>query len=154
VPESAASWVELRPSQRARAVLVLAQALSAAAALACLLALLRAPGPLRLAVAVAAVVALALVLRRDLDRTAVRLAVDADGAVRVRFSGAAEQTVATPRYTGPGFISLRVAGRSLAVWPDAMGASAWRRLLVACRWPARNEGAPAAVEAAAGDRTK
>jgi hypothetical protein len=148
VPEAASFRAELMPSQRARRWRALAQGLTGLAAGACLLALLQSPSPARLAAALLAAAALGAVLLRQRRAAGRRIAVDGDGTVRV-LAADAEMT-AVPLYCSASYVCLR-AGERLPVWADALAPEAWRRLLVACRWP---HGEPAPGRWPAAGRTK
>jgi hypothetical protein len=135
VPEAAALRIDLLASRRARRVRALARALTAVAAAGCIVAALLAPSSLRIGAALASAGAFVLRARRS----AARLAIGADGAIRD--DTAAADGAATVLYCGSSFVCLQTARGPLALWRDSMAAAAWRRLAVACRWPHRREGA-------------
>lgn len=110
----------------------MAAALTAVAAAACVIALALSPSAPRAAAALAALSAAAFAATRPAASWAGRLGVDGDGTVHVD-SEAGNQS-ATVGYCGTRFICLRVLTGTVDVWPDAMNASEWRRLQVACRW--------------------
>jgi hypothetical protein len=140
VPEAAALRIDLLASRRARRVRALARALTAVAAAGCIVAALLAPSSLRIGAALASAGAFVLTRRGGrARRSAARLAIGADGAIRD--DTAAADGAATVLYCGSSFVCLQTARGPLALWRDSMAAAAWRRLAVACRWPHRREGA-------------
>jgi len=126
-----------------------AQALTVTAAAACALAFVLAPSTPRFAAALASTLVLLLAFRPGHQRSQPRLGVDAEGAV-VAGTGESEE-VAVVQYSSPAYVCLMTRGGRLALWPDALPATAWRRLLVACRWRRQPDGASAPP---AGSRTK
>ena len=127
----------------------MAQALTVTAAAACALAFVLAPSTPRFAAALASTLVLLLAFRPGHERSQPRLGVDAEGAV-VAGTGESEE-VAVVQYSSPAYVCLMTRGGRLALWPDSLPASAWRRLLVACRWRHQREGGGVP---AAGSRTK
>ncbi len=148
MPDAADFRIDLLASQRAGSVRAAARLLTAAAAFACAAALLLAPSPLRAAATLASVAALAFCPGRA--PSARQLVIGIDGAIRA--GGDDEVETAAVRYFGPRFVCLQTPRGALAVWPDSMTATGWRRLLVACRWQRPPE--PIGAVAAAGSRTK
>jgi len=132
VPEANAFGVDLPASRRAGRLRAAARALTLVAAVACGTAALLAPSPMRIAAALVSIGAFVLAsLPRG--RAAVRrLAVDADGTIRTGSGDAVEPALV--RYCGRHLVCLGTPGGLVAVWPDSMSATHWRRLLVACRW--------------------
>jgi hypothetical protein len=150
VPEAIAFRVELLASRRAGGLRTAARLLTLAAAAACALAALLAPSPLRIAATLASVGAVVVAFCPGRAATARRLAIDADGAISAGGDGA--DGPAAVRYFGRHLVCLETPRGLLAVLPDAMSPSDWRRLLVACRWqhrPSRD-----GREALSGLRTK
>jgi len=131
VPEAAAFRVELLASHRAQRLRAAARSLTIAAAVACTLAALLAPSPLSIAATLASIGAAVLSFRPGRDAAVRPLAIRADGKV-----GAGDQPAAV-RYCGRQLVCLQAPGRLLAVWPEVVSATDWRRLLVACRWQRR-----------------
>jgi len=128
---------------------VLAQALTAMAAAACALAFVLAPSTLRFIAVLASTGALVLALRAGHEPHRPRVGVDAEGGV---LAGTCEtEEAASVQYSSPAYVCLATSRGRLAVWPDSLPATAWRRLLVACRWTRRRDGGGAP---AAGSRTK
>jgi len=150
VPEAAAFRVELLASRRAAHVRAAARWLTAAAAAACVLAFVLAPSLLRGAAAAASAAALLLVLRPARAPTPKRLAVDGDGTIRV--GAGADDQLAAVRYVSRHLVCLATPLETLAVWPDSVSSTHWRRLLVACRWQRRRAGD--GTEPPSGLRTK
>jgi hypothetical protein len=150
VPESAAFLVEVAPSPRARRARMLAVVLTAAACCACLAALLLAPSVARAAALLVSLVALGLSFRPGQNGPARRLRMASDGTLTTAIEG--EYEPATVRYCAPSYICLGGASGPLSVWPESMPASAWRRLLVACRWTGGSDANGG--RATAGPRTK
>jgi hypothetical protein len=149
VPEAAAFRIDLLASRRARRIRTLAQAVTAIAAAACALAFVLAPSTLRSIAALASAGALLLAFRAGHEPPRPRVGVDAEGSV---LAGTDEtEEVAIVQYSSPAYVCLATRRGRLAVWPDSLPATAWRRLLVACRWTRRREGGGAP---AAGSRTK
>jgi hypothetical protein len=130
---SAGFRVDLLPSRRARQVGRVAIALTAVATAGCLAAVALAPSGTRVAVALAAMLVLGLAARRISASRAGTLAVDPDGTLRVDCGDGIRS--AKVGYCGAALICLRTPDGLVAIWPDAMPATHWRRLLVACRWP-------------------
>jgi hypothetical protein len=129
----------LAPSRRARRMRAIALALTGVAAAACLLAFLLAPSGARLAAVLASIALPGAAALRKPATPASRLAVTADGSIRIEAGG--EIQSAAVGYCGGELICLKAAGKRYAVWPDALTGSDWRRLLVACRWPHAPDGA-------------
>jgi hypothetical protein len=125
--------LELSPSRSARQVVRLAAAVTAVAAAACVIALALSPSVPRAAAALAALSAAAFAATRPAASWVGRLGIDADGTVHVDPDPGNQS--ATVGYCGPRFVCLRTLTGAVDVWPDAMNASEWRRLQVACRWP-------------------
>jgi hypothetical protein len=151
VPEATVFRIDLPASQRARQVRLAAQVLTGLAAAACLLALWLSPNAARLAASLAALAALVLVLRPVRPARGRQLAVGDDGMVQV---GSADDVTTTVLYCSAGFISLRVAGGTLPIWSGDLPATAWRRLLVACRWPHQRASGPKGEFLPDSNRTK
>ena len=149
MPEAAAFRVDLRVSHRAKRIRRVAQALTVVTAVACALAFVLAPSTPRFVAVLASTLALLLALRPGREPSQPRLGVDAEGAV-VAGNGESEE-VAVVQYSSPAYVCLMTRGGRLALWPDSLPASAWRRLLVACRWRRQREGGGVP---AAGSRTK
>jgi len=126
-----------------------AQALTVVAAVACALAFVLAPSTPRFVAVLASTLALLLALRPGREPPQPRLGVDAEGAV-VAGNGESEEA-AIVQYSSPAYVCLMTRGGRLALWPDSLPATEWRRLLVACRWRRQREGGGVA---AAGSRTK
>jgi hypothetical protein len=139
VPEAATFRVDLHGSRRAGVCRAAARLVTTLAAAACVLAVALAPSPLRLGAALASVGALLLALLAGRAPAARRLLIGADGTISVHTGG--EDRPAAVRYAGRHLICLATADRLLAVWPDSVSATDWRRLLVACRWQRRPSGA-------------
>lgn len=150
MPEAATFRVELRRSRRAGVCRTAARLATAAATAACLVAVALAPSPMRLGAALASAGALLLALLAGRAPAARRLAIGADGTISVHADG--EERPAAVRYAGRHLVCLATANRLLAVWPDSVSATDWRRLLVACRWQRRPPGALEAFRS--GLRTK
>ena len=146
MPEATAFGVDLPASRRAGRLRAAAWVLTLVAAAACGTAALLAPSPMRVAVALACIGAFVLASLPGARAAARRLAVDADGTIHTG-SGDADQP-AVVRYCGRHLVCLGTPGGLVAVWPDSMSATHWRRLLVACRWRRRppGDGGRAAAE--------
>jgi hypothetical protein len=125
--------VDLSPSRRAGWLRRFALVLTGMVAGACLLAAVMAPSRVRISVALAAVVTLAVAARRWARSSASRLRIDADGTVRIERESQIQR--ATVGYCGRHLVCLRTQSGLVPIWPDALPADGWRRLLVACRWP-------------------
>ena len=125
--------VELAASHRARRLRAAARMLTVAAAVACALAALLAPSPLRVAATLASIAAAALSFRPGRGAAVRQLSIRGDGSVS---AGDGDRPTAV-RYCGRHLVCLQTPDRLIAVWPDAMSATDWRRLLVACRWQRR-----------------
>jgi hypothetical protein len=149
VPEAAAFRVDLRASHRARRIRRLAQALTVIAAAACALAFVLVPSTPRFVAALASTLAMLLAFRPGREPSQPRLGVDAEGAV-VAGTGESEE-VAVVQFSSPAYVCLMTRSGRLALWPDSLPATAWRRLLVACRWGRQREGGGVPT---AGSRTK
>jgi len=151
VPESAAIRVDLLASRLACRIRAVGRLLTLATAAACGTAALLEPSPAAIAAAAAALGALAVSFASGRGSAAGwRIEVDADGTFRAG-NGAADRPAAV-RYFGRHFVCLGTADGLLAVWPDSMSRTDWRRLVVACRWqrPPSGDGG----QVASGLRTK
>jgi hypothetical protein len=144
---TAAFHLELSPSRRARQAHRLAAVLTVATAASCIVAFVLSPSGVRAAAILATLSATAFVATRSAASSAGSLDLAADGTVRVDADGRNQS--ASVGYCGAQLICLRTSTSSVRVWPDALGATEWRRLQVACRWP-RGQGG--SVDA--GKRTK
>ena len=147
MPEAIAFGVDLPASRRAGRLRAAARVLTLVAAGACGTAALLAPSPMRVAAALASIGAFALASLPGSAAAARRLAVDADGTISTGSGDADEPAVV--RYCSRHLVCLGTSGGGLvAVWPDSMSATHWRRLLVACRWRRRprGDGGQAAAE--------
>jgi hypothetical protein len=150
VPEATAFRVDLPASRTARRIRAAARWLTLAVAVACGLAALLAPSSPRIGAALASIGAVVLSFVGGRRAIARRLAVDAEGQISAGGDGAEQPTAV--RYCGRHLVCLQTPGGLLAVWPDSMSPSHWRRLLVACRW---QRGRPAdGRQAPSGLRTK
>jgi len=150
VPEAASIRLDPGASRCERRLRALARALTAATVAACLAGALMAPSALRVTAALAAAGALAIAVRPPRASLPPRLSVDRDGVVQL--AGAAADEAAAVVYCGAGLVCLRTQAGRLPIWPDSLSADSWRRLLVACRWPRRTDGA--ATRTARRSRTK
>lgn len=136
MPETLAFRFDPSQSRRARLVRAAAVALTTVAAAACLAAALAGPSATRVAAALAAAAALAWATYGGRRSAPVLIRIGADGRLRLRAVDGGVDRPTEALYCGPRLIVLRGTTESpLAVWPDALPAAAWRRLLVACRWP-------------------
>ena len=138
MPEAVAFGIDLPASRRAGRLRAAARVLTLVAAVACGTAALLAPSPMRVAAALASIGAFALACLPASRAAARRLAVDAEGAIRAG-NGDADEPAAV-RYCSRHLVCLGTSGGLIAVWPDSMSATHWRRLLVACRWQRRPSG--------------
>ena len=133
MPEAAALRCNLLPSRRARHVVSIARVVTGLAVLACLVAVVREPTLMR---GVATLVALLASLFALVDRRGPQvrqIGLLGNGNLRAVVDDV--DGPAAVRYCSPGFLCLRSASGSIAIWPDCLSAPNWRRLQVWCRWP-------------------
>jgi hypothetical protein len=135
VPEAASFRVDLLASRRAGRLRAVARLLTVAAVVTCGLAALLAPSALRVGAMLASLGVLLFAFRPGRAAAGGRLTVEADGTVRAGIADADD--VAVVRYCARHLVCLQTTGGLLAVWPDSLSHTQWRRLLVACRWQHR-----------------
>lgn len=143
---------ELRPSVRARRVRAAGRVLTAVAALACLWIALARPDAIRVAAAVAALAAASLTWRTRGPDGPQALRIDPAG--RLSLGAPDRLAAADPVHCSRHYVALRTHEAVAVLWPDMLPRAGWRRLQVACRWPAAADRVAAPTQPTEDRRTK